>query len=117
MTQKIINKVLREINDSDVVPDVDTSLAQGKEDTSIIPKSSEEEDAVVEKQVSNEEDSKDDTQPDKGEEAKDSDEEGFKASNKDADGDTNVVDVGDYESNPPQKKTVEESIAKRTRSG
>jgi hypothetical protein len=50
----------------------------------------------VEKQVSNEEDLKDDTLLDKGEEAKDSEEEGSKASDKDADGDTNVVDVEEY---------------------
>jgi hypothetical protein len=71
----------------------------------------------MEKQVSNDEDPKDDTQPDKGEEAKDSEEEGSKTSDKDADGDTNVVDVEDYGSDPPQKKPTEESIAKRTRSG
>jgi hypothetical protein len=50
ITQKIIDDVLREINDSDVVPDVDTSLAQEEQDTGKDPV---EDQAVVEKQVSN----------------------------------------------------------------
>jgi hypothetical protein len=114
MTQKIIDDVLREINDADVVPDVDTSLAQEEQG---IEKDPEVEEAVVEKQVSNEEDPKDDTLLDKGEEAKDSEEEGSKASDKDADGDTNVVDVEEYDSDLPLSKVAEESIARRTRSG
>jgi hypothetical protein len=119
MTQKVIDLVLGEIKKPDVVPDVTTSLAQGEEDASIIPKSPEEEDAIMEKQVSSDEDPKDDTQPDQGEEAKDSEkaEEGSKSSDKDADGDTNVVDVEEYDSDLPLTKVVEESIAKRTRSG
>ncbi|WJX72919.1 hypothetical protein P8452_56754 [Trifolium repens] len=59
MTQKIIDDVLRKINDADVVPDGDTSLAQEEQSTEKDPEVA---DVVVEKQVSNEEDPKDDTQ-------------------------------------------------------
>jgi hypothetical protein len=139
ITQKIINDVLREINDADVVPDANTSLAQEEQGTGKDPENDqaevekqvsnkegpkddtypENDQAVVEKLVSNEEGPKDDTQADKSEESKNSEEEeeGSKASEQNAGGEKDIVDADNYDLDLSLRQVVEDNIARRTRSG
>jgi hypothetical protein len=133
MTQKIINDVLRKINNDNDVPDVDTSLAQEEQGTREDPEGDhddvekqvskndtnpKDDQAVVEKQVSNEESPKDDTLADKSEESKNSEEEeGSKASDQNAGGEKDIVDADNYDLDLSLRQVAEDSIARRTRSG
>ncbi|KAK2368401.1 hypothetical protein QL285_081598 [Trifolium repens] len=146
MTQKIIDSVLKALQEPDVMADVGTSLPQGEEESPtdreetiaaeeqpVIPDSPEQEIAaeeqpvipdspeqeiVEEDQPAEVEEPEDDTQSDKDKEAKSSlDVEDFNPSDKDVDGDTTIVDVEDYDSDLPLNMIAEDSIARRTRSG
>ncbi|WJX73267.1 hypothetical protein P8452_57071 [Trifolium repens] len=146
MTQKIIDSVLKALQEPDVMEDVGTSLPQGEEESPadreetiaaeeqpVIPDSPEQEIAaeeqpvipdsleqeiVEEDQPAEVEEPEDDTQSDKGKEAKSFvDVEDSNPSDKDVDEDTTIVDVEDYDSDLPLNMIAEDSIARRTRSG
>ncbi|WJX60824.1 hypothetical protein P8452_45982 [Trifolium repens] len=117
------------LQEPNVAADVGTSLPQGEEESpaeeetaaveepAVIPDSPEQE-FVEEDQPAEVEEPEDNTQSDKGKETVEgSDHENSNPCDKDADGDTVVVDVEGYNSDIPLKKLAEDSIARRTRSG